>query len=730
MRYWFFQNNQVAGPFSKEELAHTAGFSAESLVCPEGRKGTQMGDWQRAGVVAELAESLLKLSRVATGVGGAPDDRVGFLPPEPTLRDLAALGSLQEKVGLLENYLSQLQDDLRNRDQEVSSLKTDLDLRFQENSALKTAVDSLESRLSAAEAMKQELEKARQEERSLAKSQEGFSRSLSELKERVEEVSKAKSEAPIQGPSPAPLASAPAGPEAFALPAMEPLPSVYPPEGEPPPAQGGEWAPPMGEAPALEAPAPMPGQEQAPPDFSPAAPLMDPAGGGVEPSPFAVPMEQPPFGAPAESAPFGGLPEPAPYGGDMFPQDIPNTAAVAAPSLDLPTPLETLSPGLKDLSKTSGAASSGKEGVSDLAPGAEKKKGKGKIIALAVLGAAALGGGAAFHLGYLDPFLGKKTPAPAPVSLPATPAPEPAPPPVDAQKGLPDRTQEAMALAKGTMLSGGKETLSERLEGKNPAPGLSPWTVERVEGDLYRVSFYDRSSGSKTPRYRYDVELGMGTVRGSDAGSQAVLEAPAAPASQAPPRPEKKRKAKARKSYPDKETLMQDPLGSMLMESALTEPAEEAPAPKKKSRKNAGAAPKPAEEEAKPVEDEQPPEEVTPPKPAKKRAKAAVKPKVSDEEEMMRELMGEDAPAPAKPAGRTPARAEPKESAEPPADEESAQGEEEAQAPPEEEAEVEEAPKKAPARSSMKKAKAPSSAPKKSKEELTLDELLLPGAPK
>ena len=101
-----------------------------------------------------------------------------------------------------------------------------------------------------------------------------------------------------------------------------------------------------------------------------------------------------------------------------------------------------------------------------------------------MLGAAALGGGAAFQLGYLDPYIGKKMPAAAPVSLPTTPAPEPAPPPVDAQKGLPDRTQEAMALAKGTMLSGGKETLSERLEGKNPAPGLSPWTVERVEGDI------------------------------------------------------------------------------------------------------------------------------------------------------------------------------------------------------------------------------------------------------
>ena len=71
MRYWVFQNNQVTGPYGREELANVASFSAESLVCPEGRRWTQMGDWQRAGVVAELAETLLKMARVPAG--GSPD---------------------------------------------------------------------------------------------------------------------------------------------------------------------------------------------------------------------------------------------------------------------------------------------------------------------------------------------------------------------------------------------------------------------------------------------------------------------------------------------------------------------------------------------------------------------------------------------------------------------------------------------------------------------------------
>ena len=96
MRYWLFQSNQVAGPFDRDELSNTPGFSAESLVCPEGRKGTQMGDWQRAGVMAELAETLLKMARVPAGAGAGSGS--SFLPAEPTLRDLAVLGTLQEKV--------------------------------------------------------------------------------------------------------------------------------------------------------------------------------------------------------------------------------------------------------------------------------------------------------------------------------------------------------------------------------------------------------------------------------------------------------------------------------------------------------------------------------------------------------------------------------------------------------------------------------------------------------
>ena len=92
MKYWMFQSNQVTGPYDPEDLPTVSGYSAETLVCPEGRKGTNMGDWQRASMVPELSVSLLKVSQLAAVFKGS-GSIMGGLPPEPTLKDLAALGA-------------------------------------------------------------------------------------------------------------------------------------------------------------------------------------------------------------------------------------------------------------------------------------------------------------------------------------------------------------------------------------------------------------------------------------------------------------------------------------------------------------------------------------------------------------------------------------------------------------------------------------------------------------
>ena len=157
MKYWLFQYNQVLGPYDREQIADVKGFNAESLVCPEGRKGTDMGDWQRAGVVNELAEALLKTGgRVATATRTVGEN---LLPPEPTLRDLAVLGTLQEKTSLLENSLSQLQEDLHTRDTELSRLKVDMASKDRSMHELQTKVAELEGRVITLSSLKDDLGK-------------------------------------------------------------------------------------------------------------------------------------------------------------------------------------------------------------------------------------------------------------------------------------------------------------------------------------------------------------------------------------------------------------------------------------------------------------------------------------------------------------------------------------------------------------------------------------------
>lgn len=164
MKYWIFQNNQVSGPCDADALAQLPAFSPEALVCPEGRKGTSMGDWQRAGMLPELSVALLKASQLAaagTGAGrGAPAGGLAGLPPEPTLRDLAALGSLQEKIALLEGSLLELQDGLRRKDTELLGLHRELEEKKKNEADLTLKLASLEERLSVVPKIRSNLDEA------------------------------------------------------------------------------------------------------------------------------------------------------------------------------------------------------------------------------------------------------------------------------------------------------------------------------------------------------------------------------------------------------------------------------------------------------------------------------------------------------------------------------------------------------------------------------------------
>jgi len=400
MKYWLFENNQVVGPYDRDELTDVPGFSAESLVCPEGRKGTHMGDWQRAGVVAELAETLLKRSRVPAGVGGDP--AASLVPPEPTLRDLAVLGTLQEKVSLLESSLNQLHDELQTRDEEIASLKVDLDQKAQEAATLQGKVGALEEKIGVAEALKSEIEKTQQEQSQEAQSIEelkaqidnarsDIQQSISKVEEEQsmlrqelkDEISSAKASSAVfkseddRPPAIAPgVAAGDGDAPSLELPgaAVDGIPDIAPPEDsvlpDPPDiAPGAEGGP--GDAPALDAlpeiaapdgDAPAPGafDGDAPPlEGLPEAPPMD--GGLPEaPAPEAPPLDGGLPEVPGPDAPAldGGLPEAPALDGPpemasldegMSPMDAP--APDGLPSIEEPTDgipgMEAPAPGME-----------------------------------------------------------------------------------------------------------------------------------------------------------------------------------------------------------------------------------------------------------------------------------------------------------------------------------------------------------------------------------------------
>jgi hypothetical protein len=358
MKYWMFQNNQVVGPHDREELGNMPTFSPESLVCPEGRRGTQMGDWQRAGVVAELAETLLKKSKVPAGAGGGPVAGESLLPPEPTLRDLAVLGTLQEKVELLENALNQVQEELRLRDDEIGGLKTDLDVKGQESENLRSKLVDLETKMAETDVLKEEIHKAQQTESLQAESIDQIKNQLDTVQTDIstvrddvrssvdqleqglkDEIHRAQEAAGGVG-QPLPDPNAPIG---AALPDAE-LPPVM---GGETPAPETDLPPVMGEempAPGMDAEAPSTGElppvmgddvpENQPMDLpqpGAATPLPETPAEGVDAPP---PMEGlPQIGAPIEGATplpdVGGLEMPPPPEGQ-------GVGLPEAPALDVP----------------------------------------------------------------------------------------------------------------------------------------------------------------------------------------------------------------------------------------------------------------------------------------------------------------------------------------------------------------------------------------------------------
>ncbi len=603
LRYWLFQNNQVNGPYDPDELSQLPSFSAESLVCPEGRKGTSMGDWQRAGLLPELSLTLIKSSQLSVaGKGRAGGSPFGSLPPEPTLRDLAALGSIQEKVSMLEHTVTLLQSELRLKDTEISGMHVDLESKTAVSRELKSQLEALEAKIASVQAgLNENLEKAVAAEKGVestvetqGKSLHELSGSIESLKIGVQEIDKLKEE--LRGFEKLRDEVRDLGKLKEEVHSLEKL---------------------KDEVKELEKRGPSPLSKPAaePPKSPglPGGPGMGGLGMGAPPPPVAKPPE------------IGGLPPITASLENVLP------AMSATPVLP-PPPSPALSPSAPPPPSPASAP-----GATTQSP-AQPPKGKGKLILAVVAAAALLVGGA-----YV--FLGKPAKAPEekvpPVPMDQTPLPPPPPP--EPAGPTPEQLEEQVKAGAIDFLrqwpAGAGGTVSSALEGPMPQQGgLSPWMAEKIRDGLYQVNFYP-SKSEKNPNPRpieFEVDLGAKTLKGKNAAAVELLalpkpaapkkkvavkpktveaegaelfgeltggeEPPAVePAPQAespkagePPAPApKQRKSRAKAKAPEKEPSLDDLLlpGVPKLEPADSEPAAPARAPKAAAKKTPAEAP-------------------------------------------------------------------------------------------------------------------------------------------
>jgi hypothetical protein len=541
MRYWIFQNNQVNGPFEPDDLAQVPGFSAEALVCPEGRRGTNMGDWQRAGMVAELSVSLLKAAQLSAMPVGAGGGIYGTLPPEPTLKDLAVLGSLQEKTSVLEGVVSQLQDALRSKDSELLALHREVEEKSKREAELAAKLGGLEERLSNVQKLRANLDEAIAAEKAVEanvdeveKSVKGVETTLKDMESVVERQRSTIEELTRQLED---------------LKQQRARDSVDIQEIKARPAARVEFPNP---------PAPVEAFRQPPPPAV-VAPLDLGAPPAPVPSPMSLEVMPPP-------------PPPPPP-----PAEVPKAVFTEPPAPALPEEEKgpTLKPALAAESLLGKASS---EPVDLSIPPAKSSK-KGPMIAVAAL--LAMGGAYVFLTG------GGSGPSLDEPAVDAPPAmPEPAQATADSQ--IEEFKQQAVGLVRMWPSGDGVSTVGQRLEAMPPSPALpNPWASEKLAEGLFQVTYYAAAKGGGETSFQFQVRPSEKQVAAMNMAARDLLDPK--PQARTPEAPKKKRRVRVRpKAEPAPAAVRPAPLENdpgvldNPLDAALSD-SNEPPAPPRKA---------------------------------------------------------------------------------------------------------------------------------------------------
>ena len=545
-KYWLFLDNQVTGPYEPEELRKLPGFSPEALICPEGRKGTDMGDWQRASLMPELRGSpRLAPQAVATeeefegAPSLAPQEELSPLSlPDPNAEE--KISSLEMAFGGLHEQVRKDEDDMLNLHRILDDERKSLDHWIRDISGKMSRMEekvggSLESSHKEIEDFKRTAEDGRQQLLSKMQEIEQTLSAIGSLKERIESTDSAQKETDALAKS-----------EAQSIDEMkhriEELQSEISllrgrafgigngPEGHEPPAAMGNPA--GANSPGLQAPA-------EPPSFS------------IPTGPETAPEREPQVsggGAPAlgeEGRASGARFEP-PAAGDFslppFPGETPPQAQPAAGAE--PASMEFLQPQNVVPEPASAAPAAVSGPVDIIAPAkAPAKSGKAKSKALLWVGLVLLAAGAlfAFEEGLIP--LGQNK-APAPAAPPAASAPAPT---VSESAAAEDGfKKQAVSMVQNWTLPGGK-TVGAILGNMAPTSGnLNPWMAEKVSDGVYQVNFYgSQVQNGPIQNYQFEARLDDQQVIGLNKLAQNLLAPPAPPV-----RRHRKAKARVRRRKP------------------------------------------------------------------------------------------------------------------------------------------------------------------------------------
>lgn len=538
-RYWIFQNNQVIGPFSVEELLSRPDFSGDALVCPEGRQGTDAGDWQRASLMPPIQQALSKPKSPSPVSQSQP-----ALSPEPgdalLIKELSLLGAVHEKLGALGQSVSQLQESFKEARRELDEFRSKFDGNNQHSEDWSRRIQNLEDSFSSLGGLKGDIEKISNESRAqwapLEEATRSQKRLMEELSQKLEALSQSHQESQnfsaqvsdlnsrfqelaekVNGNSQNSALSASLDELRAMVGGLKDEIAAVKIKQESIPAAPLDSAMPQSISP-MAMPEPSAGNLGFPP--SPFAPPTSAMGEGVPPSPSDV--------APDFILPTGNVPDPNLSSSPAASMETNQSSNLGGESLLGSSTLEAVTPEPQVGTAASDSSSLFEnQSESEAAPAkAPKKSKKGAwLFILIVLG------GALFALAYvlgLIPGLELSKPKPAvrsqtPSSQPALGLPMPNTAPPGAPASLPPEQEKAFKDSAIEMvqnwpipLSG--KTISQALgASKSPLGDLSPWSAEKIKDNLYQVNYQTPPTMNGMQKsYEFQADLSLHQVVGQN----------------------------------------------------------------------------------------------------------------------------------------------------------------------------------------------------------------------